>query len=199
MSVVFERKLLKDWLDLEELRAKILEAAESRKDYAETSAAVRAYLSAACCVDYTDTSWFEVVSDYENALKANLPTHSFALLKSKEKHERMPWEYEGRTWYYWLHIFSKNYGWSEEQIANLDIDTAIGLLQEILITRQEEHEWQWQLTEIAYPYNASTKKSVFQELPRPDWMKKIVPKPKKIRMKANLFPQGLVIGESQDT
>lgn len=198
MDVTFDRKLLKDWLDLEELRAKILEAAE-KGNHAETSAAVVAYLTAASSVSYEPGAWFEVVKDYENSLKANLPTHSFALLRTREKHEKMPWEYEGRTWYYWLHIFSKNYGWSENQIANLDIDTAIGLLQEILITRQEEHEWQWSMTEIAYPYNSSTKKSEFHELPRPDWMKKIVPKPKKMRIRADLFPQGLILGEGQNT
>jgi hypothetical protein len=198
VDVVFERKSLRDWLALEELRAKILEAAE-RKAPAEVSAATVAYLEAASNVKYEETVWFKTLQDYEKALSANLPTHSFALLRSREKQEKMPWEYEGRTWYYWLHIFSKNYGWSEEQIANLDIDTAIGLLQEILIARQEEHEWQWSLTEIAYPYNKSTNKSEFHELPRPDWMKKIVQRPQKVRMKASMLPQGMVIGNESET
>ena len=181
---------------LEELRAKILEAAD--KNYADVSAAVRKYLSTASSVEYQETVWYQTVKDYESALQANFPVHSFALLKSREKREKMPWEYEGRTWYYWLHVFSKNYGWPEEQIAKLDIDTAIGLLQEILISGQTEHEWQWSLTEIAYPYNSATKKSVFHELPRPDWMKKIVPKPQKMKISKDLLPQGLVLGEGQN-
>ena len=196
MSVKFERKLLKDWLVLEELRAKILEAAD--KNYAEMSTAVREYLSVASSVEYQETVWYQTVKDYESALQANFPTHSFALLKSREKHDKMPWEYEGRTWYYWLHIFSKNYGWSEEQISKLDIDTAIGLLQEILITEQVEHEWNWSLTEIAYPYNSTTKKGVFQELPRPDWMKKIVPKPQKVKIRVDQLPVGRIIGEGYE-
>ena len=180
---------------LEELRAKILEAAE-RKAPAEVSAATVAYLEAASNVKYQETVWYKTVQDYEKALGINLPTHPFALLRSREQHKKMPWEYEGRTWYYWLHIFSTNYGWTEEQIAHLDIDTALGLLQEILITIQEEHEWQWSLTEIAYPYNQSTKKSEFHELPRPDWMKKIVPKPQKIKIRKDQIPQGLIVGEN---
>lgn len=181
---------------LEELRAKILEAAE-RKAPAEVSAATVAYLEAASNVKYQESVWYKTVQDYEKALSVNLPTKPFPLLKSREKNERMPWEYEGRTWYYWMHIFSTNYGWSEEQIAKLDIDTAIGLLQEILITRQEEHEWQWSLTEIAYPYNQTTKRSEFHALPRPDWMKKIVQRPQKVRMKASMLPVGNIIGQNE--
>jgi hypothetical protein len=193
----FERKLLKEWLQLEEIRARILEAAE-QKNYSLISEEIKRFLSAASGFEYQEVVWYKTVQDYEKALGVNLPTHPFALLRSREQHKKMPWEYEGRTWYYWLHIFSTNYGWTEEQIAHLDIDTAIGLLQEILITIQEEHEWQWSLTEIAYPYNQSTKKSEFHELPRPDWMKKIVPKPEKIKIRRDLLPIGNVIGEGYE-
>jgi hypothetical protein len=199
VDVKFERKLLKEWLALEEIRAKIIGAAGSGKDYAEVSAAVRNYISAASSVEYKDTVWYETLQNFENALSANLPTHFFPLLKSKEKGKVMPWEYEGRTWYYWLHLFSKEYGWTEAQIAKLDIDTAIGLLQEIVISEQVEHEWQWSMTEIAYPYNKNTKKSEFQELPRPDWMKKIVPAPKKVMMRIEDLPKGLIIGEGYES
>lgn len=197
-GVSFERKLLKEWLALEEIRAKIIEAAE-QKNHSLISEGVRKFVSAASSVEYKDMVWFETLQNFENALSANLPIHPFPLLKSKEKGKVMPWEYEGRTWYYWLHIFSRWYGWTEEQIANLDIDTAIGLLQEILISEQMEHEWNWSLTEIAYPYNKSTKKSEFKELPRPDWMQKIVPKPEKIKIRRDLLPQGLVLGERYDS
>jgi hypothetical protein len=94
-----------------------------------------------------------------------------------------------------LHIFSSTYGWDEDRIANLDIDTAIGLLQEILITEQLDHEWQFSITELAYPYNETTKKSSFRPLPRPDWMKKIIPKVTKIRK--DFLPLGNIIGVEQ--
>ena len=197
MDVKFGRKLLKEWLDLEEIRAKIIGAAD-RRSYTEVASAVKAYISAASGSEYKETIWFDTLQNFENALGANSPTKPFPLLKSREKGKTMPWEYEGRTWYYWLHIFSKEYGWTEEQIAKLDIDTAVGLLQEILITEQLEHEWQWSMTEIAYPYNKNTKKSEFQELPRPDWMRKIVPKPEKIMIRRDLLPVGLIVGEGYE-
>lgn len=198
-KLTFERKLLRAWLELEELRAKTLEAAE-KKDYPGVASGVTAYIiSAASCTSYQPGAWFDVVKDWENAIRVNLPEHPFPLLKSREKNEKMPWEYPGRTWYYWLHVFSTAYGWDEAQIGALDIDTAIGLLQEILISEQQRKEWEWSLTEIAYPYNETTKKSEFHPLPRPDWMKKIVPRPKKMMIRADMLPQGLVIGAGQPT
>jgi hypothetical protein len=188
----FERKLLRDWLSLDKIRETILEAAEHR-NYSEVSVGVENYVSAAACAEWKVTSWFEAIENFEKAVLTNLPTHEFALLRIKIKNEKLPWEYEGRTWYYWLHIFSSSYGWDENRISHLDIDTAIGLLQEILISEQLDHEWQWGLTEIAYPYNETTKKSHFRPLPRPDWMKKIMPKVTKIRK--DFLPLGVIIGE----
>ena len=99
MDVKFERKLLKEWLALEEIRAKIIGAADTGL-YSEVASGIRAYVSAASSVEYKDTVWFETLQNFENALSANLPIHPFPLLKSKEKGKVMPWEYEGRTWYY---------------------------------------------------------------------------------------------------
>jgi hypothetical protein len=192
----YTRKLLKEWLQLEEIRGKILEAAGSRK-YSEVASGLGAYISAASSVEYKTSVWFEDVQNFEDAVRTNLPTFKFAILRSREKNDKLPWEYEGRTWYYWLHLFSGAYGWTEKQIAELDIDTAIGLLQEILIQEQLQHEWEWSLTEIAYPYNATTKKSEFKSLPRPDWMQKIAPPPRKVMIRKDLVPVGVVLGESE--
>jgi hypothetical protein len=193
----YKRKLLKDWLALEEIRANLLEAAE-QKNYSLISEGVRKYISAASDIEYKSGVWFEDLENFENAVRENLPTLKFALLRTREKGDKLPWEYEGRTWFYWLHLFSGAYGWTENQISELDIDTAIGLLQEILIEEQLRHEWEWSLTEIAYPYNSTTKKSEFKALPRPDWMKKIVPN-QKVMIRADLMPQGLILGEGQTT
>lgn len=195
-DIKFERKLLRDWLRLEELRGHILEAAEKR-NFAEVSAGLIAYISAASNLEYRPRAWFDDLEAFENAVRINLPTLSFALLKTKIKDEKFPWEYEGRTWYYWLHVFSSAYGWTEDVVAHLDIDTAIGLLQEILIEEQLNHEWEYSLTEMAYPYDEKSKKSHFRELPRPDWMKKITPPPKKVMIRKDMLPVGNVINEVQ--
>jgi hypothetical protein len=194
-ELTFKRKLLREWLSLDKIREQVLEAAE-RRNYSEVSLGIEKYVSAVSCVEWKIESWFDAVDNFEKAVVANLPTHQFALLRIKVKNEKLPWEYEGRTWYYWLHMFSSAYGWDENRISTLDIDTAIGLLQEILITEQLDHEWQWGLTELAYPYSETTKKSHFQALPRPEWMKKIIPRVTKIRK--SFMPLGVIIGD-QDT
>lgn len=191
-NLKFERKLLREWLRLEELRGKILEAAD-QTNFVAIAAGLREYVSAASGVEYQSLSWFEDLENFEKAFEKNRPTFPFALLKSREKTEKLPWEYEGRTWFYWLHIFSSAYGWSEKQIAELDIDTAIGLLQEILIEEQLRHEWEWSRSEVAYPIDEHTKKSKFHELPRPDWMKKIAPPPKKVMIRKDMLPVGNVV------
>jgi hypothetical protein len=156
---------------------------------------VASYVSAASDVKYIPGTWFDDLDNFEKAVTVNLPTLKFALLNSREKSEKLPWEYEGRTWYYWLNLFSRAYGWSRQYIAMLDIDTAIGLLQELLIEEQLRHEWDWSLSEIAYPYDEKSKKSKFHELPRPDWMKKIAPPPKKVMIRVDMIPVGNVISE----
>lgn len=150
------------------------------------------------CVDKFDRGmfWLDASKLYSEVISANLPTKKFPILTSKEKGQEMPWEYEGRSWYFWLNLFSKNYGWDKETIAALDIDEAIGLYQELTIEEQLEKEWEWGLSEVSYQYNPSTKKSVFQKLPRPDWMLGIVGKPKpvkKVRILASMMPQGNII------
>jgi hypothetical protein len=182
-------------LVLEEIRGNILEAAELR-NYAEVSAGVESYVSAASSNEWKITTWFDAAETFEEAVRTNLPTREFALLRTRQKNEKLPWEYAGRTWYYWLHLFSNAYGWDEDRIAKMDIDTAIGLLQEIMIQEQLDREWQWSLTELAYPYNETTKKSSFHALPRPDWMKRIVPKVTKIRR--DFLPMGFIVGEGQN-
>jgi hypothetical protein len=105
----FERKLLRDWLNLEEIRGNILEAAD-RSNYSELSLKVEQYVSAVSNCKWKITTWFDAVETFEAAVKANLPVHQFALLRTRAKNEKLPWEYEGRTWYYWLHLFSSTYG-----------------------------------------------------------------------------------------
>jgi hypothetical protein len=149
--------------------------------------------------DYHKKFWLDVVKLLSEIQHANLPTKSFPMLsgKKKEDSDPLPWEYEGRAWYFWLNLFSANYGWGEEQIKQMDIDSAIGLYQEILIEEQLGQEWEWGLSDVSYSYDKNTKKSKFNKLPRPDWMLPIAPKVKKpvkkTKMLRTMLPQGLVV------
>jgi hypothetical protein len=121
---------------------------------------------------------------------------NFPILTSqtKENDNKLPWEYDGRGWYFWLNLFAKSYGWDEKTIGELDIDTAIGLYQETQIDEQLDREWEWGMSEIAYPYNDRTKKSEFRQLPRPDWMMPMAPKHVPVvKIRKDMIPVGNVI------
>lgn len=146
-------------------------------------------------VDKTLT-WMDSVKIFHKILELNSPAKDFPMLHSREKGKPMPWEYQGRAWYFWLHLFAQAYGWSEKEVAKMNIDDAVGLYQEIIIEDQLNKEWDWGLSEISYEYNKTTKKSHFKPLPRPDWMRGIVGKPKPVktvRVAKSALPVGEVI------
>lgn len=191
-----ERVGLRKWLQLENLRSKIVKAAEDRDRHSLVSH-VYSYLSAALPIEELDKlPWYEVVTALFEISDANRPILRFPMLliPSKGKKEA-DWDYEGRNWYSWANMLAHAYGWTLKYIENLDIDDSIGLLQEILSDRQSEREWEWSLSEIAYPYNAVNKKSEFKPLPRPEWMTSLqeVKEPKKIKIKQDMLPVGNVI------
>jgi hypothetical protein len=194
--VTFERSHLHSWTQLEEIRSNILEAAR-KKDLQKVNDLVISYILTASKskeVDWDEQPWYMTLTAYEMAFKVNMPTMSFPILKVKSKeNKKQPWEYPGRNWYYWLNTLCKVYGWSKEQVENLEIDDGIGLLQEILIDEQMQKEWEWGISEVSHGYNADTKKSEFHELPRPEWMKDITPAtPKRFKMLKSMLPAGIV-------
>ena len=80
-ELIVRRLKLKEWLLLEEARERISKAAEV-KDYSGISAAVSAYISAACDIkDWTAKPWFETMLAFQKVYMANMPTISFPILK----------------------------------------------------------------------------------------------------------------------
>lgn len=146
-------------------------------------------------IEWDKVPWYEFLEVYSNAVRLNSPTIAFPLLQgSGEENKKLPWEYEGRAWYFWFNLFSVNYGWGEDTIANLDIDDALGLYQELQIDQQMMREWEWGLSEMAYPYDKSTKTSKFKALHRPSWMMPIIPKQLPVvKMRRDHMPVGNII------
>ena len=187
---------LRGWAVLDSLRREIDRAVE-----AGDWSAIPEYLyqTIETCVDKFDRNmyWEDAASLYNQSVEVNAPGRKFPILTSKEKGKEMPWEYRGRSWYFWCNLFAKNYGWDMDMIGDMDIDDAIGLFQEISIDEQMEKEWNYGLSEVSYEYNSSTKKSHYKPLPRPDWMRPMVGKQtpvKKVRMPAAMAPTGMIIG-----
>jgi hypothetical protein len=196
-SYVATRYKLRAWLKLDAVREKLVDAIDA-KNIDGVATSLCSFVSIASNVsDVSQLPWYEVANAFLSVENENKLNYQFALLRTSKKHVDNPaWEYEGRQWYWWNNILSTKYSWTPEYIAEMDIDDATGLLQEILVDEQMQREWQWSLTEIAYPYNENTKKSNFKPLDRPEWMMNILPesmpKIQTMKIRKDMFPVGIV-------
>jgi len=196
-TITLTRLKLRGWSRLESLK-KDMDDAISKDDYDTYFDKMVEFVEMASStsepIDWKSVAWFDFLAIYNMAIQSNVPTIEFPIFRAKQEEQKeLPWEYDGRSWFFWLNLFSRNYGWSIEQIENLDIDEAIGLYQEIEIDNQMKKEWEWGLTEISYEYNPTTKMSTLRPLPRPEWMKPIAPQVMpKVKMRREHLPVGNV-------
>lgn len=188
------RLKFRDWLRLDDVKKRTDQAAKAG-EWQKIPDLICEFIT--LCGYEVNDSWFEVMKSYSQATLENQPTYEFPIFKSKEKGKRQPWEYEGRSWYFWLNLFAKAYGWTAEVVADLDIDDAIALYQEVLVDDQAQKEWEYSLSEIAYPFDKTTKKSNYKPLGRPDWMAlydKVPNQPSKtVKIPKSAMPVGVVI------
>lgn len=192
------RVKFKKWAELEDLRESFIRAAEDNADNFPDK--VVAYLSAALDIDKEELKnldWVDSIELFYLVYSSNLPSVSLPIIsdvpKEKKPQSKLDWDYDGRTWYSYAHMISSSYGWTLEYIAELEIDDALALIQEILTDRQLDREFLWGMSEIAYPYNKATKQSKFSPLPRPYWMLGKSKEVKKVRIPESMMPQGLII------
>lgn len=177
------------WLDLEKLKQDFIEAAEN-DDFPQR---VFAYLSAAFDTPAKEKAeWRSTVLSIQKAHEKNFINITIPIIKDAPKSgKEADWNYVGRDWHYYSHILAQAYGWTLEYIGDLDVNTAFGHIQEIMTDEQLEHEFAHGLSEIAYRYNKSTKKSDFVPMKRPYWMKPATPQEiKKIRIRRDMIPVG---------
>ena len=195
-----ERFRLRKWLELEDIRADIVKATEelSIDRFVES---VYAYIfmgigqeQSLDRINLNHLPWFEVAAAYIEISAINVPRYAFPLLKAKVEEEKVAWDYDGRTWYIWSHALASEYGWNLEYIAELDIDDAIALLQEIIVKDQLEKEFEYGLSEIAYVYDSNSGKSKFQPMGRPGWMEMLSAGTlKKVKFHKSMLPVGNVV------
>lgn len=164
-----KRYKLEKWLELSDINNKIQEAADTQ-DFEGVSDNLIAYVSAAIG-NYENLPWVDFYLLYAETVHINNIDDKYPILKFPDKkQEKKPWEYFGRSRYFWIHTLGKAFGWTTEYILNLDINDAIALLQEIEITEQLDREFWWDISEVAYSYDANTKTSKHNKLERPPWM-----------------------------
>lgn len=184
----------KKWIRLESLKEKIVKAVgEAQPDFPDW---FLLYTSTALGVSYRwyeKADWQRVVFLFYVCLSKS-PTVNFPItVPSNEKFKEEPWNYEGRLWHVYSHILASSYGWSLEYISQLQVSEAIAKIQEIMTEAQLEREFYYGLSEIAYPYDKGSKKSIFKPLERPHWMRpKIQPIPR-FKIPKAVMPMGNVV------
>lgn len=189
------------WIELEELKEHFIRAAEEGTEFSQT---LYRLLSAALGISpqYLQLiDWPRLFLAFNQVCLKNVPLLSLPLLTEaqSEKEKKEAWDYEGRTWHRYSHLFAKAYGWSLEQISQLKVEDALAIIQEILTDEQLEREFAWGLSERAYSYDPNTKKSSFVALPRPYWMKpKMDMTVKKIQIPKLMMPMGAVNYDAVD-
>lgn len=202
-SFTIVRLDLKGWTELNELRERMEDATSNKDTFAYSELCVQ-FIEVALFplderIEWNKVPWTEVVELFSLVAQENSPKIKFPiLLESKNNKEKLPWEYRGRVWYFWLNLFARAYGWNGDIVSKLDIDTAIGLFQEIQIDNQLDREFHWGLSEISYPYNSSTKKSEYRPMERPDWMKPVVQEPKRVKIRRDMMPVGNVLNLDEE-
>ena len=181
------------WTQLEMIAARIDKAVET--EITKFPQLVIEYVSTALFIPAKYLSgmrWFLLLYLYQYARKLNAPKKIPLLVDKKagKKDKPVGWDYDGRNWHYWSHLLAKEYGWELQYIAGMDTNVALAHIQEILTDEQLEREFLWGMSEIAYPYNPSTKKSKFSPLQRPYFMASAAPELKRFKIKRELLPYG---------
>jgi len=184
------------WAVLEDVVANISRAVDGG-NITEFPKLVMQYISTALHISnivLQRLPWKVTIFLFSIARELNSPTKIPLLTSgnSKMKDKEVGWEYSGRNWNYWAHLLAKEYGWSLEYIGNLSVDTALAHIQEVLTDEQLNREFLWGMSEVAYPYNSTTKQSKFNPLPRPYFMHENAPKIRRVRIPKSMMPQGII-------
>lgn len=187
------RPTFRKWIDLEASKQSIAKATEG----VEFPDRVLDYLSVAFGKTPKEGYWKDTVALFTDALQKTYIEINVPMIKNPPKEGKEPdWNYEGRTWNHLSHVLAKAYGWTLEYIASLDVVEAFGHIQEIFTDRHLEQEFAYSLSEIAYPYNKSTKKNEFKPMSRPYWMRPASKPVKKIKIKRSMLPVGYGVDSS---
>lgn len=167
-----EQAKLRLWLQLGSIQDNI-SGAVANGGYKELAHHVCQYVATALSIfpeDIENLPWEEVADAFAEIVNVNALNFEIPLLLNKSKDDtKVPWDYDGRNWYFWLHSIAKEFGWTIEYIAEMNIEDGVKILQEILVNEQMQKEWSWALSEKSVQKVGNDYK--FKELPRPDWMR----------------------------
>lgn len=180
------------FLKLDNLKSKILQAA-TRKEEAFPELVI-SYISAAflipACI-LRRIRWDVILLMFSIAASKNVPSVDIPMLKPfKHKDDKAIWDYESREYALYVHIIAQAYGWEQKVIDDLDIDTALALIQEIITDEQIDREFLWSMSDRSYIYNTDTKTGKPNPLDRPHFMKMEAKPPPTTKILKSMMPVG---------
>lgn len=186
--------LFREWTEQEERKENILKAVRDRSD--EFPTLLIEFVSTALRVPshwIEDIPWNILVEAFY-AILIRYPMVDIPITQpyKRDTESKEDWDYNGRNWYFYSNIIASRYGWTLEYISQLKVHDALATIQEILTQEQLDKEFQYSLSEIAYPYDRSTKKSTFQPMKRPRWMSPKIKEVPRFKMPASFLPVGAV-------
>ena len=192
VSRLYSQPRFGKFLLLEQIKYNIIQAAKRKEE--QFPELVISYLSAAFLFPkriFKNLRWDLLLLLFSLASNKSSPTTGLPLLKpSKQKENKEPWDYEGRGYVLYIHLIAHAYGWTEKQIGNLKLDTALALVQEIITDEQLDREFIWGMSERSYSYNAKTKVGRAIPLDRPYFMQTEAKAPAKTKILKSLMPIG---------
>ena len=200
-GVAFEivQAKLRKWLELETIREKIFKAVEAPDEQASL---VYQYISTALSVSTEALSklpWRDVAQVLVDIFTTNTVLLDIPFIKNPpQKENKASWDYNDRNWWGLCHLIAKEFSWSIEYVSNMDVSEAMHIIQEIMIEEQLQKEWEWLLSERSAKYNESTKKYEPNPLPRPDWMRATPELPKKVKIRKEFMPVGVIVRGGKD-
>jgi hypothetical protein len=191
----FRKFRLKEWMGMQAHLSTIHAAAKTHSP--DVPDLICRFLAAA-----TDSSedywksipWLQVMEGFDQLSNVNMPSWTVPMLSVMRggKPRNEPWLYIGGEWYYWLHVFAETYDWQEEYIAELEIEKAFALMQEILVEKQLHQEWEYMMSDESVTSDDKGKTYHIRTLPRPDWMVPDIPKPRPTKVPKGMLPIGVV-------
>lgn len=189
----YPRPRFRKWLELEHLKYKIIQAIAKKES--NFPGLLFSYLAIAFSLSeriFINRRWDLVLGLFAIVATKSAKVKELPMLKPhKTKDERDPWDYDERLWHLYSHIIAKNYGWNLKTIANLEIDEAFALIQEIITDEQLDREFLWSMSDRSYIYNVKTKSSKPNPLERPFWMKAEVKPPQMTKIPTAMLPFGV--------
>ncbi len=135
---------------------------------------VRTYLYAAGIKITTNDSGIELLLAYTKIVLLNRLPEGIPILDVKSgptTGNEVPWQYEGRKAFSYIHLIASTYGWSRKEILNLRVEEFFALAQEILVDVQLKSEEVHRLSKMSYKYDQTAKTLSLVKLERPIWMK----------------------------